>query len=106
MRLPRVPRSSAFVLAAVLVSLELGGSAWARPVEAPPGATAASYEGARPVASSTPPPAASVPPPAPRAAAAPAPAPSRGGGGSGHVARQASVSVVFVLLAIVTLFLV
>ena len=102
MRLPSLPRSSAFVLAAVLFSLGLGGGAWARPVEAPPGATSASYEGARPVASSTPPPATSVPAPALRPAAAPAPAPSRGG----HVARQASVSVVFVLLAIVTLFLV
>jgi hypothetical protein len=94
------PRSSAIVLAAVLFSVGLGGAAWARPVERPP----ASSEGAHPVASSTPPPATGVPTPAPRpAAAAPAQAPSRGGG---HVARQASVSVVFVLLAIVTLFLV
>ena len=101
MRLPRSPRWTPFVLAAVLSSVGLGGGAWARPVAAPPGATAASYEGARAVASSTPPHAASALAPRP-AAAAPAPGPSRGG----HVARQASVSVVFVLLAIVTLFLV
>jgi hypothetical protein len=100
----RLPRSIVVVFAGVLLSVVLGGGAWARPVDStrtPGSATPASYGTSAPRSASAP-----VAPTRTSSAPSPAPgapaAPSR----SGHIARQASVSVVVVLLAIVTLFLV
>jgi hypothetical protein len=102
------PRPRSLVLAGVLLSVALGGGAWAQAIEAavPSSPASAPSPAASPASAPRPgAPAASAPrpgAPAPRAASAPSPATSRGG----HVARQASVSVVFVLLALVTLILV